>query len=83
MKNQAELHQAIETEMAKTRAQRAAGMVAGLGEPLALTVAGWISLEADALERAGGEDPAVLAEIRRLARALQDASAAAREALEP
>lgn len=82
----------IEAETRKTRPERARALVEGLGEPIALVVAGWLAIEADALElepfqrRPDGPPDTALERayaLRELARALQDAAPGARGTLEP
>lgn len=62
---------ALEAETSKTREERARFLVRSLGTG-AMIVAGWLSIEADALDRQLGAEGRVL-ELRELARALEDA----------
>ncbi len=85
-----EAHAALEAEIAKSRPERAAAVVAGIGEPIAIVVAGWLMIEAEALERRAGErigfaseDAATMTTLRELARVLQDATTDAAGTLEP
>ena len=62
---------AIAAETTKTREERARFLVRTLGTH-AMVVAGWLSIEADALERQRGGDVRII-ELRLLATALEDA----------
>lgn len=67
----ARAREALAAETSKTREDRARFLVRSLGTG-AMVVAGWLGIEADALERQLGAEGRVL-ELRELARALEDA----------
>jgi hypothetical protein len=74
-----DLRTSVETEIGKTLPERARAIVEGIGEPMGLVVAGWLEVEAVALERQAKnrigfatEDNATCRHLRELARALED-----------